>query len=65
MKKKKMMNNRHFQTFPKITVAVYFTYFTEFETIIVYRRTRRVCWLSEKAYNICVREFSAVTFVWG
>ena len=33
-----MMNNRRFYNFPRITVAVYFT---EFESIIVYRGTRR------------------------
>ena len=38
-------------------------YFTEFESIIVYRGTCRARCLSEKAYNIRVREFSAVTFV--
>ena len=56
------MNNRRFYNFSKITIAVYFT---EFESIIVYRSTGRAGCLSEKAYNICVREFSAVTFVWG
>ena len=45
-KKKKKMNNRRFYNFPRITVAVYFTYF---ESIIVYRSTRRACSLSEKA----------------
>ena len=57
-----MMNNRRFYNFLRITVAVYFT---EFESIIVYRGTRRARGLSEKAYNFHVREFSAVTFVWG
>ena len=57
-----MMNNRRFYNFPRITVTVYFT---EFESIIVYRGTRRARCLSEKAYNFRVREFSAVTFVWG
>ena len=41
-----MMNNR-FYNFPRITVAVYFT---ECESIIVYRSTRRAGCLSEKAY---------------
>ena len=41
-----MMNNRRFYNFPRITVAVYFT---EFESIIVYRGTRRARCLSEKA----------------
>ena len=59
---KKMMNNQHFYNFPRIIVAVYFM---EFESIIVYRSTRRARCLSEKAYNIRVREFSAVTFIWG
>ena len=45
-KKKKMMNNLGFYKFPTITVTVYFTYF---ESIIVYRSTRRACSLSEKA----------------
>ena len=57
-----MMNNRRFYNFPRITIAVYLT---EFESIIVYRGTRRARCLSEKAYNFRVREFSAVTFVWG
>ena len=39
-KKKKMMNNPGFYKFPRFTVAVYFTYF---ESIIVYRSTRRAC----------------------
>ena len=56
------MNNRRFYNFPRITVAVYFT---EFGSIMVYRGTRRARCLSEKAYNFRVREFSAVTFVWG
>ena len=51
-----------FYNFPRITVAVYFM---EFESIIVYRGTRRARCFSEKAYNFRVREFSAVTFVWG
>ena len=42
-----MMNNRRFYDFPRITVAVYFM---EFESIIVYRSTRRARCLSEKAY---------------
>ena len=53
-----MMNNRRFYNFPRINVAVYFT---EFESIIMYRGTRRACCLCEKAYNFRVREFSAVT----
>ena len=60
-----MMNNRRFYNFPRITVAVYFTFTFEFESIIVYRGTRRARCLSEKAYNFRVREFSAVAFVWG
>ena len=48
-----------FYNFLRITVAIYLT---EFESIIVYRSTRRACCFSE---NIRVREFSAVTFVWG
>ena len=40
------MNNWRFYNFPRIAVAVYFTYF---ESIIVYRSTRRACSLSEKA----------------
>ena len=39
------MNNRRFYNFPRITVAVYFT---EFESIIVYRSTRRAGCLSER-----------------
>ena len=46
-----MMNNPGFY---KFTVAVYFTYF---ESIKVYRSTRRACSLSNKAQNIRVREF--------
>ena len=42
-----MMNNRRFYNFPRITVAVYFT---EFESIIVYRGTRRARYLPEKAH---------------
>ena len=57
-----MMNNRRFYNFPRITVAVYFT---EFESIIVYRGTRRARCLCEKAYNFHILEFSAVTFVWA
>ena len=38
--RKMLMNNR------KITVAVYFTYF---ESIIVYRSTRSMCSVSERA----------------
>ena len=34
-----------------------------FESIIVYRSTLRTGSLSERAYNIRVREFGAVTFV--
>ena len=41
-----MMNNPGFYKFPRITVTVYFMYF---ESIIVYRSTRRACSLSEKA----------------
>ena len=41
-----MMNNPGFYKFLRITVTVYFTYF---ESIIVYRSTRRACSLSEKA----------------
>ena len=58
-----MMNNWRFYNFLRITVAVCFTEFDE--SIIVYRGTCRARCLSEKAYNICVREFSAATFVWG
>ena len=50
----------HFYNFLRITVAVYFTFF---ESIIVYKSTRRACCLPEKAKNIHVWEFSAVTFV--
>ena len=57
-----MMNDLRFYNFPRITVAVYFT---EFESIRVYRSTHRACYSFEKAYNIRVWEFSAVTFVWG
>ena len=39
-KKKMMMNNPGFYKFPRFTVAVHFTYF---ESIIVYRSTRRAC----------------------
>ena len=45
-KKMMMMNNPGFYKFPKFAVAVYFTYF---ESIIVYRSTRRACSLSKKA----------------
>ena len=41
-----MMNNPGFYKFPRFSVVVYFTYF---ESIIVYRSTRRACSLSEKA----------------
>ena len=41
-----MMNNRRFYNFPRITVAVYFT---DFESIIVYRGARRARCLSERA----------------
>ena len=41
-----MMNNQCFYYFLRITVPVYFI---EFESIIVYRSTHRVCCLSEKA----------------
>ena len=41
-----MMNNPGFYKFPKFAVAVYFTYF---ESIEVYRSTRRACSLSKKA----------------
>ena len=61
-RRRKKMNNRRFYNFPRITVDVYFT---EFESIIVYRSTHGACCLSEKAYNIRVREFSAVTFCIG
>ena len=61
-KKKKMMNNRHFYNFPRITVAVYFT---EFESIIVYRGTLRAHCSSEKAYNFRVRQFSARVLLYG
>ena len=40
-----MMNNRRFYNFPRISVAVYFTYF---ESITVYRSTRRV-------YVVCLK----------
>ena len=43
-----MMNNPGFYKFPRFTVAVYFTYF---ESIIVYRSTRRAYTLSEKAFK--------------
>ena len=49
-----MMNNRRFYNFPRITVAVYFT---EFESIIVYRSTRRAGCLSEKTYRVLSRYF--------
>ena len=48
---KKEDDDEQFYNFPKNTVPVYF------ESIIVYRSTRRACCLSEKAYNICVWEF--------
>ena len=48
-KKKKMMNNPGFYKCSRITIAVYFMYF---ESIIVYRSTRRACSLFEKAFNI-------------
>ena len=60
LKKKEDDEPSAFLQLSEITVAVYFT---EFESIIVYRSTRRACCLSEKAYNIRVREFSPVTFV--
>ena len=59
-RRRKPEDNRRFYKFPRIAVAVYLTVF---ESIIVCRSTRRACCLSEKAYNIRVRE-SAVTFVW-
>ena len=59
---KKMMNNRRFYNFPSITVAVYFT---EFESIIVYRSTRRARCLSEKAYNFRVRDGSQPLLLYG
>ena len=34
-----------------VIVAVYFTYF---ESFIVYKNTRRPCYVSEKAYNCSV-----------
>ena len=40
------MDNQRFYKFPRITVAVYFTYF---ESIIVYKTTCIACSLSEKA----------------
>ena len=44
----------------RITVAAYFK---SFESIIVYRSTRRAgCW-TKKAQKICIWEFRAVTFV--
>ena len=43
-----MMNNPGFYKFPRFTVAVYFTYF---ESIKVYRSTRRACSLSKKAFK--------------
>ena len=55
-----MMNNPRFYNFPRITVTVYFR---EFQSIIVYRSTPRAGGLSEKVYNIRIREFSAVTFL--
>ena len=42
------MNNRRFYNFRRIIVAVYFT---EFESIIVYKGTRKARCLSEKAYK--------------
>ena len=57
-----MMMEQFFYNFLRITVAVYFT---EFESIIAYRGTCRAHCLCEKAYNFRVREFSAITFVWG
>ena len=44
------MNNRCFNNFPRITVAVYFMYFESIEAL-------RACSLSEKAFNIGIREF--------
>ena len=41
-----MMNDMGFYKYPRITVAVYFTYF---ENITECRRTRRAGCLSEKA----------------
>ena len=43
-----------------VIVAVYYTYFERF---IVYKNTRRPCYVSEKAYNYTVQEISVVTFV--
>ena len=51
---KKKKKNRRFCNFPFILVAAHFT---SFEDLTVYRNTRRVGCVSEKACNYCVQEF--------
>ena len=44
--------------FSKITHIIVTMYFTTFEGLIVYRNTRRPCYVSKRAYSCRVREFS-------
>ena len=46
--------NRGFSNFTYVIVAVYFI---TFESVTVYRNTRRPCYVSKRAYRCHVREF--------
>ena len=39
------------------TYVILTVYFTAFESVIVSRNTRRLCYVSKRAYSCCVREF--------
>ena len=53
-KKKKMLEKSGFSKITHIIVAMYFT---TFEGLIVYRNTRRPCYVSKRAYSCRVGEF--------
>ena len=54
LKKKKMLKKSGFSKIIHIIVAMYFT---TFEGLIVYRNTRRPCYVSKRAYSCRVGEF--------
>ena len=45
------------EEFSKITHIIVAMYFTTFEGLIVYRNTRRSCYVSKRAYSCRVGEF--------
>ena len=53
IKKKKKMKNQHFGHSLYVIIAVNFTCF---ESFIVFKNTRRPCFVSAKAYSCPVRE---------